>query len=97
MVCRIDVLPYIRAFMRKLGLPKQDMRGTGAVSYGDEALAERAEKEPVVRPVASRIAEYRSCETIAANALKMRPFRRHRQDERFADEPQCGDYPDLLD
>jgi hypothetical protein len=97
MVCRIDVLPYIRAFMRKLGLPKQDKRGTGAMSCGDEALAKLAEKEPMVRPIASRVAEYRSCETIAANALKTGPFRRHRQDERFADEPQCGGYPDLLD
>jgi hypothetical protein len=88
MVCRIDVLPYIRAFMRKLGLPKQDKRGTGAMSCGDEALAKLAEKEPMVRPIASRIAEYRSCETIAANALKTGLFRRHRQDERFADEPQ---------
>jgi hypothetical protein len=45
MVCRIDVLLYIRGLYTKLGLPKQVGGGTGAVSCGDEALAERADVE----------------------------------------------------
>jgi uracil-DNA glycosylase len=63
-----------RFFYEELGLPKQLKRGTGkgtfAVSCDDEALSNLAAKEPLVRPIVERIAAYRSCQTIASNALK---------------------------
>jgi DNA polymerase I-like protein with 3'-5' exonuclease and polymerase domains len=57
-------------FYEELGLPPIIKRGTKTVSCDDEALDKIAAKEIIVRPIVSRIKEFRSCETLASNALK---------------------------
>lgn len=58
-------------FYEEMGLPRQFTRGkVKAVTCNDEALSALAKREPLVRPITTRIAEYRSCETLLSNALK---------------------------
>jgi len=57
-------------FYEEVGLAPVIKRGTKKVSCDDEALDKLASKEPIVRPIVTRIKEFRSCETLASNALK---------------------------
>lgn len=57
-------------FYEEMGLPKVIKRGTKTVSCDEEALDKLAAKEIFIRPIVARIKEYRSCETLASNALK---------------------------
>lgn len=57
-------------FYEEIGLAPVIKRGTKKVSCDDEALDKLAAKEPIVRPIVTRIQEFRSCETLASNALK---------------------------
>lgn len=57
-------------FYEEMGLPKIIKRGTKTPTCDDEALQKLGEREILVRPITQRIAEYRSCETLASNALK---------------------------
>jgi DNA polymerase I-like protein with 3'-5' exonuclease and polymerase domains len=57
-------------FYEEMGLAPQRKRKTKALSCDDEALEKLAAKEILVRPIVTRIKEFRSCETLASNALK---------------------------
>lgn len=57
-------------FYEELGLPLQKKRGTTSPSCDDAALDTFRAKVPYLRPLVDCIKEFRSCETVAANALK---------------------------
>lgn len=57
-------------FYTTLGLPKILNRKTKSPSCDDAALDTLAAKNPYLRPLVALIKEFRSCETVAANALK---------------------------
>lgn len=57
-------------FYEELGLPTQHKRGSKSPSCDDAALDTFRLKVPYLRPLIAAIKEYRSCETVAANALK---------------------------
>lgn len=57
-------------FYTQMGLPVQRSRATKGITCDDEALATLAKKEPIIAPIVQRIAEYRSCSTVKANALR---------------------------
>lgn len=60
-----------RFFYAEMGCPKQYSRGKEKhVTCNDEALAVLGKREPIVRPITSRISQYRSCKTLVSNALK---------------------------
>lgn len=57
-------------FYSELGLPLQHKRGSKSPSCDDAALDTFHLKVPYIRPLVRAIKDYRSCETVAANALK---------------------------
>jgi len=57
-------------FYEELGLPVQKKRGSIGPSCDDAALDTFRAKVPYLRPLVDAIKEFRSCETVAANALK---------------------------
>jgi len=57
-------------FYNQMGLTPIKKRGANTVTCDDEALEKLAQKEPLVRPIVKRIQDFRSCETLASNALK---------------------------
>jgi uracil-DNA glycosylase len=57
-------------FYDVLGLPKVINRKTKSPSCDDAALDTLASKHLYIRPMVALIKEFRSCETVAANALK---------------------------
>jgi uracil-DNA glycosylase len=57
-------------FYEEMGVAPIRNRKTKALSCDDEALYKIAGKEPILFPVVRRIKEFRSCETLASNALK---------------------------
>jgi DNA polymerase I-like protein with 3'-5' exonuclease and polymerase domains len=59
-----------RFFYEELGLPVQKKRGAVGPSCDDAALDTFRAKVPYLRPLVDAIKEFRSCETVAANALK---------------------------
>lgn len=54
----------------EMGVAPIRNRKTKALSCDDEALEKIGRKEMFLRPILDRIAEFRSCETLASNALK---------------------------
>ena len=57
-------------FYEELGLPAQKKRGSIGPSCDDAALDTFRAKVPYLRPLVDAIKQFRSCETVAANALK---------------------------
>jgi uracil-DNA glycosylase len=57
-------------FYEEMGVSPIRNRKTKALSCDDEALKTIGQRETYLRPIVDRIAEARSCETIASNALK---------------------------
>jgi len=57
-------------FYEELGLPIQHKRGSKSASCDNAALDTFHLKVPYLRPLVCAIKEFRSCETVAANALK---------------------------
>lgn len=57
-------------FYEELGLPVQKDRKTKSPTANDAALDTFHLKVPYLRPLIEAIKEYRSCETVASNALK---------------------------
>jgi uracil-DNA glycosylase len=57
-------------FYDEMGCAAIRNRKTKSLSCDDEALEKIAQRESIVRPIVDRIKEYRSCETLASNALK---------------------------
>lgn len=59
-----------RFFYEEIGCAPVRNRKTKAPSCDDEALDTIAKREPLVAPIVYKVKEYRSCETLASNALK---------------------------
>jgi uracil-DNA glycosylase len=57
-------------FYEEMGCAPVRNRKTKTLSCDDEALDTIAKKESLMAPIVARIKEYRSCETLASNALK---------------------------
>lgn len=57
-------------FYKEMGCAPIINRKTKSPSCDDEALSKIAERTPYLAPIIARIAEFRSCETLASNALK---------------------------
>lgn len=57
-------------FYDEMGATPIRNRKTQTLSCDDEALEKLATKDVIFRPVVDRIKEFRSCETLASNALK---------------------------
>jgi uracil-DNA glycosylase len=57
-------------FYDEMGAVPIRNRKTKSLSCDDEALEKIAQREVILRPIVDRIKEFRSCETLASNALK---------------------------